>query len=61
MMNTFNEMDVSGLSITGIDITLGLLSFLTVAIGGLIIGIICGFVTALITRTTADVRGKQTS
>ena len=36
------------------QIFLGLLSFLTIAFGGLIIGIVYGLLTALVTRTTTD-------
>ena len=36
------------------QILLGLLSFLTIAFGGLIIGIVYGLLTALVTRTTTD-------
>jgi hypothetical protein len=58
MMKTFNEMENSEVPIDAKNIVLGLVSFLTISLGGLTIGIIHGFVTALITRTTSQVRGK---
>ncbi len=42
------------------EIALGVASFFTVALGGLSIGIIIGFLTALITKTTSEVRGIST-
>ena len=36
------------------QILLGLVSFFTIAFGGLIIGIVYGLLTALVTRTTTD-------
>ena len=55
---TFNEIAISIELITQIrktfQIFLGLLSFLTIAFGGLIIGIVYGLLTALVTRTTTD-------
>jgi len=43
--------------VTGEQYALGLAAFFTVSLGGLFIGIICGLITALITRTTSEVRG----
>ena len=39
---------------------LGIASFFTISLGGLGLGILCGLVTALITRTTLEVRGSTT-
>ena len=55
-MNTFNEMEPS--DITAFQILLAFLSFFTVALGGLAIGILMGVITSLITRTTNQVRGE---
>lgn len=41
---------------TFFDCFMGFLAFLCVSLGGLFIGLICGFVSALITRFTSDVR-----
>ena len=43
--------------VSGEQYALGFASFFTVSLGGLSIGIICGLITALITRTTTEVRG----
>lgn len=59
MMNTMAEIEAAGEVITLSQIGLGLASFITVACGGLLIGIIMGVLTALITRTTSEVRGKE--
>ena len=59
MMNTFAEMVHSGVEVTPTEISLGLVSFLTVALGGLAVGIVMGFITALITKSTSEVRGTQ--
>ncbi|TRY63115.1 hypothetical protein TCAL_08230 [Tigriopus californicus] len=56
MMNTMAEIEAAGEVITLGQIGLGLASFVTVACGGLLIGIIMGVLTALITRTTSEVR-----
>lgn len=56
MMNTMAEIEAAGEVITLSQIGLGLASFITVACGGLLIGIIMGVLTALITRTTSEVR-----
>ena len=39
---------------------LGLLSFFTISVGGLAIGVIYGVVTALFTKYTSHVRGEYT-
>lgn len=58
MMNSFAEIEASG-DVIGVDqIMLGLVSFFTVALGGFSIGCIGGLLTALITRTTTEVRGN---
>ena len=59
MMKTFNEMEFSGVPIDAKNIVLGLVSFLTISLGGLTVGIIHGFITALITKTTSEVRGER--
>ena len=55
MMVAFAAMDGN---ISGEQYALGFASFFTVSLGGLSIGIICGLITALITRTTTEVRGS---
>ena len=57
MMNVFAEMQHHGLEISTVDISLGVVSFFTVALGGFLIGVVMGVLTALITKTTAHVRG----
>ena len=59
MMNTFAEITASGGELNATQILLGLASFLTVALGGLAIGVVMGVLTALITRTTSEVRGAS--
>ncbi len=56
-MNTFAEMSAAGQAVGVTEISLALTSFFTVALGGLSIGIIIGFLTALVTKTTSEVRG----
>ena len=56
MMVAFSTME----HISGPQIALGLASFFTSSFGGLSIGIISGLITALITRTTSQVRGQFT-
>ena len=45
-------IDHSGLEIAADQFVLGFLSFFTVALGGLLVGIFVGLISALITRTT---------
>ena len=45
-------IDHSGLDISADQFVLGFLSFFTVALGGLLVGIFVGLISALITRTT---------
>ena len=59
MMNVFAEMQHHGLQISTVDISLGVVSFFTVALGGLFIGLVMGVLTALITKTTTHVRGRS--
>ena len=59
MMTTFNEMMHAGVVIDATNIVLGLVSFLTISLGGLFIGILHGFATALVTKTTTQVRGLE--
>jgi hypothetical protein len=46
----------SGETVTPMDYGYGLLSFLTVAFGGLAIGVLMGLVSGLLTRATREVR-----
>lgn len=55
MMVAFAQMDGN---VSGEQYALGFATFFTVSLGGLTIGIICGLLTALITRTTSEVRGR---
>lgn len=55
MMVVFAGMEGN---VGGEQYALGIVSFFTISLGGLGIGILCGLLTALITRTTSDVRGK---
>jgi len=56
MMSVFAGMESKGLDVKTEHILLGVGSFLTVALGGLMIGIIFGLLTAVITRFTSGVR-----
>ena len=56
MMKTFTSMEHHGLSVTAADVGLGCLSFLTIALGGLAIGVVFGLLTSLVTRFTQEVR-----
>ena len=58
-MSTFNEMKPE--DVTGLQIFLGFLSFFSVSLGGLAIGLLMGIITSLITRTTNEVRGESTN
>lgn len=42
--------------ISAYDVVIGILNFITVSGGGLVIGVLLGAITALVTRTTNDVR-----
>ena len=55
MMNSFAELDAAGLPITLEQCLLGCASFITIAFGGLAIGILVGLLTGLVTRTTSEV------
>ena len=47
--------------VTNIDagqILLGIISFFTVSLGGLALGLICGLACALITRFSGELRGE---
>ncbi len=50
-------MNHAGMQITATHIGTGLASVFTVALGGMIIGVVMGVLTALITKTTTQVRG----
>lgn len=54
MMVAFAQMEGH---VGGEQYVLGFVSFFTISLGGFGIGIICGLLTALITRTTSEVRG----
>lgn len=54
MFEAYNEMGVG--NIQAVDLASGGASFLVVALGGTIIGIIWGFLTGLLTRFTDHVR-----
>lgn len=43
--------------VTGLDVFLGVLSFFSVAMGGLLIGLIVGALSAFILRFTSHVKG----
>lgn len=58
MMVVFAQMEGN---VSGEQYALGIVSFFTISLGGLGIGIVCGLLTALITRTTSEVRGKSQS
>lgn len=45
-------------NVSGDQYLLGIASFFTVSLGGLVIGVLYGLITALITRTTREVRGN---
>uniref|UniRef100_A0A0P6HUM3 Sodium/hydrogen exchanger n=1 Tax=Daphnia magna TaxID=35525 RepID=A0A0P6HUM3_9CRUS len=53
MMVAFAQMEGN---VAGGQYALGIVSFFTISLGGLGIGILCGLLTALITRTTSEVR-----
>ena len=56
MMTTFTSMEHLGLDVSIGDIGLGCLSFLTIAFGGLAVGVVYGLLTSIVTRFTQDVR-----
>jgi len=56
MMNSFAGMESLGQEIGANHILTGCGSFITIALGGLSIGIIIGLLTSLLTRCTKDVR-----
>ena len=56
MMTVFAGMEAEGVEVTTAQILLGFGSFFTVVFGGLAIGLIYGFLTALITKVTSGVR-----
>jgi hypothetical protein len=39
------------------EIILGIVSFFTVSLGGLVLGVLCGMLAAIITKYTGDLRG----
>eukprot|EP00092_Neocalanus_flemingeri_P079476 GFUD01099005.1.p1 GENE.GFUD01099005.1~~GFUD01099005.1.p1 ORF type:complete len:768 (+),score=151.85 GFUD01099005.1:146-2449(+) len=56
MMNIFAGMESSGIPVTTEQILIGIGSFFTVAIGGLLIGIFFGLLSSFITKSTSGVR-----
>lgn len=56
MMNSFAGMTLTGVQIEVIDIVLGVTSFFTIAVGGLLVGMIHGLITAVITKYTNEVK-----
>ncbi|KAF0289318.1 Sodium/hydrogen exchanger 2 [Amphibalanus amphitrite] len=54
MFEAYVEMGEN--NITALDVAAGLLKFLIVALGGTLVGIIWGFLTAFVTRFTSSVR-----
>jgi len=56
MMNSFAGIMSIGETVTLTNCLMGLLSFCTIALGGLFIGITVGVITALITKFTQEVR-----
>ncbi|CAO1387646.1 unnamed protein product [Diamesa hyperborea] len=54
MFETYNEIGINSIQIT--DIVNGVASFFMVALGGVFIGVIWGFLTGLVTRFTDHVR-----
>ena len=56
MMSVFAGMEAEGVEVTTAQILLGFGSFFTVVFGGLAIGLMYGFLTALITKVTSGVR-----
>jgi len=56
MMTTFTSMEHMKLDVSIGDIGLGCLSFLTIAFGGLAVGVVYGLLTSIVTRFTQDVR-----
>jgi len=56
MMSSFAGIESMGESVTVMDCVLGVTSFFTIAIGGLLIGMLTGLATALITKFTKEVR-----
>jgi len=56
MMNAFAGMEANNIPITAGDLALSICSFFTVALGGLLVGVIYGFITAAVTKTTKQVQ-----
>ena len=56
MMTTFSLMESQGVTVSPHHILMGILSFLTVALGGLAVGLMFGVATSLLTRWTGNVR-----
>lgn len=53
---------LSGLEVvTGLDVFLGVLSFFSVALGGMVIGIVVGGLSAFVLRFTSHVKCKLTN
>ena len=56
MMNVFATIESQGIAISADQIFLGIASFFTIALGGLLIGIFFGFLSSFITKYTVGVR-----
>lgn len=55
VMQVYNEMDTIPIA----QIVLGIVKFVVVCAGGLLIGVLAGIVTAVLTKYTYHVRGKS--
>ncbi|XP_046542878.1 sodium/hydrogen exchanger 1-like [Haliotis rubra] len=59
VMQTYNELALSGQGVDGEQIGLGILKFFVVCFGGLALGVLAGIVTALLTKYTRHVKIAQ--
>ncbi|XP_046542886.1 Na(+)/H(+) exchanger protein 7-like [Haliotis rubra] len=59
VMQTYNELTLSGQGVDGKQIGLGILKFFVVCFGGLALGVLAGIVTALLTKCTRKVKIAQ--
>lgn len=55
VMQVYNEMDTIPIA----QIVLGIVKFVVVCAGGLLIGVLAGIITAVLTKYTYHVRGKS--
>ena len=56
MMNTFTQIESGGGDVTSSQIILGICTFFSIAFGGLLIGVIFGFISAIVTKFTEQLR-----